>query len=62
MDDSLEWENLYIGTYLDMIREIVVLHCRLAFDPAGYSFVNSAHEKLLEEAKVRLQYALEVPS
>lgn len=62
VDDGLEWENLYIGTYLDLVREVVVLHCRLAFDPAGYSFVNSAHEKLLEEAKVRLQYALEVPS
>lgn len=60
-DDTLEWENLYIGTYLDNVREIVCLHCRLAFDPAGYSFVNSAYEKLLEEAKVRLQYALEVP-
>lgn len=60
VDETLEWEMLYVGTHLDNVREIVVLQTRLAFDPASYSFVNSAHEKLLEESKVRLQYALEV--
>lgn len=59
-DETMEWEMLYVGMHLDLVREIVVLHCRLAFDPASYSFVNSACEKLLEEDKVRLQYALEV--
>jgi hypothetical protein len=59
-DDTLEWEMLYVGTNLDMVREIVVLHCKLAFDPASYSFVNAAYEKLLEESKTRLAYELEV--
>ena len=52
--------NKKIHGHLDNIREIVSLHCRLTFDPSQYSFVTSALEKILEEAKVRLSYSLEV--
>ena len=52
---TLEWSAVYWDPRLSIVKNVIYLQTKLAFDPPQYSFHVAPFEKLLSEYKYRIR-------